>query len=164
LLGATFAKAFGSTTLRGEAGQSTERRFITTQPTDTDRVFASDEAAFVVGIDNTALQDTLISAQYFESRVLDPVAGMTRSRTERQATFLIQRAFRNETIKFRTLWLHSLNRDDGGVQTRLSWQATQNLALGLSIERFYGDRRGLFGEFRDASRAGVDAQWSWQRD
>jgi hypothetical protein len=161
LLGATFAKAFGSTTVRGEVGQSTDRWFITTQTTDSDRVFASDEAAFVVGVDNTALNDTLISAQYFESRVLDPVAGMTRSRTERQATFLIQRTFRNETIKFRTLWLHSLNRDDGGFQTRLSWQATQNLTLGLSIERFYGDRRGLFGEFRDASRAGVDVQWSW---
>ena len=162
LLGMTFAKAFGSTTLRGELGHSTDRWFITTQATDADRVFASDEAAFVVGLDNTLFDNTLISAQYFESRVLDPSAGMTRSRTERQATFLLQRTFHNETIKFRTLWLHSLNRDDGGFQARLSWQATQNTTLGLSIERFYGDRRGLFGEFRDASRAGIDVQWAWQ--
>jgi hypothetical protein len=162
LLGMTFAKTFGSTTLRGELGHSTDRWFITTQAADPDRVFASDEAAFVVGLDNTMLDNLLVSMQYFESRVLDPSAGMTRSRTERQATFLLQRTFRNETIKFRTLWLHSLNRDDGGFQSRLSWQATQNTTLGFSLERFYGDRRGLFGEFRDASRAGVDVQWAWQ--
>lgn len=163
LIGTTFAKALGSTTLRGEVGHSTNRWFITTQSADRGRVFASDEAAFVVGVDNTALNDTLISAQYFESRVLDPVAGMTRSRTERQTTFLIQRTFRNESIRFRALWLHSLNRDDGGFQSRLSWLATGNFTFGLSIERFYGDARGLFGEFRDASRAGIDMQWAWQQ-
>jgi hypothetical protein len=162
LAGMTFAKALGSTTLRGEVGHSTDRWFITTDRPDTDRVFASDEIAFVLGLDNTSFDNTLLSAQYFESRVLDSVLGMTRSRTERQATFLVQMTFRNEALKFRTLWLHSLNRNDGGMQSRLSWQAAENLTLGFSVERFYGDRRGLFGEFRDASRAGIDVQWSWQ--
>jgi hypothetical protein len=50
------------------------------------------------------------------------------------------------------------------VQARISWQATAALSLGLSLERFYGDRNGLFGEFRDASRAGLDLQWAWQRE
>jgi hypothetical protein len=61
------------------------------------------------------------------------------------------------------LWLRSLDRDDGAVQARLSWQATADLSIGLSLERFHGDRSGLFGEFRDASRAGLDMQWTWQR-
>jgi hypothetical protein len=163
LLGLTFSNAFGSTTLRGELGHSTNRWFVTIDNADADRVFASDEAAFVVGLDNTAFANTLISAQYFESRVLDPVAGMTRSRTERQATFLVQRLFRNDSVKLRALWLRSMNRGDGGIQARLSWQASENLTIGVSLERFYGDRRGLFGEFRDASRAGLDVQWSWQK-
>jgi hypothetical protein len=164
LLGMTFSNAFGSTTLRGEIGHSTDRWFITTDTRDHDRVFASDEVAFVLGLDNTALTNTLVSAQYFESRLVDPMLGMTRSRTERQATFVVQRLFRNDSIKFRALWLHSLNRDDGGVQARLSWQYGTSLTLGLSLERFYGDRRGLFGEFRDASRAGMDVQWNWQKE
>jgi hypothetical protein len=163
LSGATFSNAFGSTTLRGEIGYSTDRWFITSDPLDRDRVFASDELAFVIGLDNTAFDDTLLSVQYFESKLLDPAQRMTRERSERQATLLVQRAFRNDSVRLRALWLRSLNRGDGGVQARVSWQAGANLSIGLSLEKFYGDPRGLFGEFRDASRAGLDLQWSWQR-
>jgi hypothetical protein len=163
LVGMTFSNAFGSTTVRGEIGHSTDRWFITTDVSDADRVFSSDEVAFVIGIDNIAMSNTLLSAQYFESRLSDPALGMTRARTERQATLLAQRVFRNDSIKIRALWLHSLNRDDGGVQARLSWQSSSSLSFGVSLERFYGDRRGLFGEFRDASRVGIDMQWNWQQ-
>jgi len=163
LFGATLSNAFGSTTVRGEVGYSADRWFLTTDATDSDRVFPSDELAFVVGLDNTALASTLLSIQYYESVVRDPVALMTRLRRERQATFLAQRSWRNESVRLRALWLRSLDRDDGAVQARISWQAMQSLSIGLSIERFYGDPTGLFGEFRDASRAGIDLQWSWQR-
>lgn len=163
LFGATLSNAFGSTTVRGEVGYSTDRWFLTTSPMDPDRVFPSDELAFVVGLDNTALADTLLSIQYFQSTVRDPAALMTRLRRERQATFLMQRSWRNESVRLRALWLRSLDRDDGGIQARISWQAVANLSIGVSLERFYGERTGLFGEFRDASRAGVDVQWSWQR-
>jgi hypothetical protein len=163
LYGTSFSNAFGSTTVRGEVGYSTDRWFLTTDALDADRVFASDELAFVIGIDNNALADTLLSLQYYESNVLHPVASMTREHAERQITFLVQRSFRNETLRLRALWLSSRNRNDGGVQARLSWQATDNLIVGVSLETFYGDRDGLFGEFRDASRAGIDLQWSWSR-
>jgi hypothetical protein len=164
LFGASVSNAFGSTTVRGEVGYSTDRWFITTAATDPDRVFPSEELAFVVGLDNTALASTLLSVQYFESTVRDPVAQMTRLRRERQATFLMQRSWRNESVRLRALWLRSLDRDDGAVQARISWQATAALSIGVSLERFHGDRNGLFGEFRDASRAGLDMQWAWQRE
>jgi hypothetical protein len=163
LMGATLSNAFGSTTVRGEIGYSADRWFLTTAPTDPDRVFRSDELAFVVGLDNTALADTLLSVQYFQSTVRDPVVGMTRLRRERQATFLMQRSWRNDSFRWRALWLRSVDRDDGAIQARISWQASANLAIGMSVERFYGQRTGLFGEFRDASRAGLDVQWTWQR-
>jgi hypothetical protein len=163
LVGTTLSNAFGSTTVRGEVGYSTDRWFITTDASDPDRVFPSDELALVVGLDNTALANTLLSVQYFESIVRDPAAQMTRLRRERQATLLMQRSWRNESVRVRALWLRSLDRDDGAIQTRLSWQATADLSIGLSLERFYGDRGGLFGEFRDASRAGLDVQLTWQR-
>lgn len=161
LFGASASNAFGSTTLRAEVGYSTDRWFISTDARDLDRVFPSDELAFVIGLDNTALADTLLSVQYFQSHVREPQPGMTRAQDERQATLLVQRSFRNETLRLRALALRSLNRDDGGVQARLSWQATANVSFGISLERFYGVRTGLFGEFREASRVGIDAQWSW---
>jgi hypothetical protein len=163
LFGATVSNAFGSTTVRAELGYSTDRWFITRDPADLDRVFASDEVAFVVGLDNTAVAATVLSLQYFDSQVREPQASMTRSRHERQATLLMQRSFRNDSVRMRALWLRSLNRDDGAIQARLSWQMSANLAIAVSMERFYGVRQGLFGEFRDASRAGVELQWSWLR-
>src|SRR4030095_5194379 len=87
LFGATMSNAFGSTTVRGEVGYSTDRWFITSDAADSDRVFPSHELGVVVGLDNTALADTLLSIQYFESALRDPVAGMTRLRHERQGTF-----------------------------------------------------------------------------
>ncbi|WP_322111037.1 DUF1302 family protein [Steroidobacter sp.] len=164
LFGASFSNAFGSTTVRGELGYSTDRWFITRSVTDPDRVFSSDEFAFVIGVDNVALADTLISVQYFHSQLRDPAPAMTRSSNERQATLLVQRSFRNESLKLRMLALRSLDRDDGGIQARMSWQVSDAFSLSLSLERFYGDRDGLFGEFRDASRIGLEAQWSWARD
>ncbi len=163
LFGATLSNAFGSTTVRGEVGYSTDRWFLTTDTADPDRAFASDELAFVVGLDNTALADTLLSVQYFQSTLQQPAAHMTRLRRERQATFLIQRSWRNESVRLRALWLRSLDRDDGAIQARMSWQASANLAIGVSVERFYGDPAGLFGELSEASRAGIDVQWTWQR-
>ena len=163
LFGATVSNAFGSTTVRGEVGYSTDRWFITADAADPDRVFPSDELAFVVGLDNTAFTDTLVSVQYFQSTLQDPAALMTRLRRERQATFLLQRAWRNDSVRLRALWLRSLDRGDGAVQARLSWQAGANISIGVSVERFYGDPKGLFGEFGAASRAGIDMQWSWQR-
>lgn len=164
LFGAAFSNAFGSTTLRGEVGYSADRWFITENPLDADRAFPADDLSFVIGVDNTTFRDTLLSIQYFESRLQTTDPFMTREPVERQATFLIQRSFRNESWKLRALWLSSLTRGDGGVQARLSWQASANVAVGVSLETFYGDSDGLFGEFREASRAGIDFQWSWTRN
>lgn len=160
LIGGSASTAFGSTTLRTEVAHSTNRWFLTTDPRDADKVFASDELAFVAGLDNTALDNTLLSVQYFQSRMLDPAVGATRDRDEKQMTLLVQRSFANETVKLRTLWLTSLNDQDDAVQAQLSWQVTTSLTLAVSVEQFYGDRTGVFGEFRAASRAGVSFEWA----
>jgi hypothetical protein len=160
LIGGSASNAFGRTTLRTEVAYSTDRWFLTTDPRDADKVFASDEVSYVIGIDNTTFDNTLISAQYFQSRVLDLASGATRDRDERQMTLLVQRSFANETFKLRALWLTSLNQHDDALQAHLSWQMSSSLTLALSFERFYGDRTGLFGEFRDASRAGLSIEWA----
>lgn len=72
----------------------------------------------------------------------------------------MQRSFANETVKLRALWLTSLNDHDDAVQAQLSWQVTSSFTLALSFEKFYGDREGVFGEFRDASRAGIGFEWA----
>jgi hypothetical protein len=160
LFGGSASNAFGSTTLRTEIAYSTDRWFLTVDPSDADKVYSSDELAFVAGLDNTAFDDTLISVQYFQSRVLDPMPGATRENDERQITALMQRSFSNETIKVRALWLTSLNDHDDAVQAQLSWQMTGSLTIAVAFECFYGDRDGVFGQFRDASRVGLSLEWT----
>jgi hypothetical protein len=160
LIGGSASNAYASTTLRSEVAYSTDRWFLTNDPRDTDKVFQSDEVAYVIGVDNTTFDNTLLSAQYFQSRVLGMASGATRDRDERQLTFLVQRSFANEALRFRALWLTSLNQHDDAVQAHLSWQMSSSWTIALSFERFYGDPRGLFGEFRDASRAGLSIEWA----
>lgn len=159
LIGGTFANAFGSTTLRGEAGYSTNRWFMTSNPNVSTRVFVSPELAWVIGIDNLSFSNTLLSVQYFQSTVLESDIGMTREKHERQVTALLQRKFANDSLTIRALGLYSLNRRDSGVQAKLSWAVGTHWTLAASVDSYNGDREGLFGEFRNASRWGLHVEW-----
>ena len=159
LIGGTFANAFGSTTLRGEAGYSTSRWFVTEDPLDADRVIGSPEISWVVGVDNTALTNTLLSLQYFQSTLVDSPSGVVRDRTERQLTALIQRRFANDAVSLRALWLHRINRSDNALSARIAWQVADRLSIAASVDLFSGDRIGLFGEFQGASRWGLHVEW-----
>lgn len=159
LMGGTFANAFGSTTLRGEVGYSTDRWFITSNPQVSSRVFVSPELAWVIGIDNLSFSNTLLSAQYFQSTVLENDSGMTRDKHERQITALLQRKFANDSLTIRALGLYSINRRDSGVQAKLSWALGTHWAIAASVDSYNGDREGLFGEFRNASRWGLHLEW-----
>ena len=51
LLGGSFSNVFGDTTFRSEAGYSSDRYFLTNNPTDEDGVFSTAEFSYVLGVD-----------------------------------------------------------------------------------------------------------------
>lgn len=55
--------------LRVETGYSTRRWFLSSAPDDEDGVFPSSELAYVIGLDYTGIDHTLLSAQVFQSHL-----------------------------------------------------------------------------------------------
>ncbi len=152
LLGSSFNKAFGDWVLRGELGYSSDRFYLSTDPTDSDGVIKSGEFSTVLGLDFQGITDTFISAQFFQTRITSYEKGIAQDKLENSATLLLERKFLNETVTAELLLIHSFNDADGLLQAEWSYQLRSNIFLKLGVDVFYGDREGLFGQFDDRDR------------
>ncbi|TQV82219.1 DUF1302 family protein [Denitrobaculum tricleocarpae] len=152
LIGGSFNNAFADWVLRGEAGYSSDRFFITEEADDRDGVVESGEVSYVLGLDYQGFSDTLLSAQLFQSLITDYDEGIVQDQLETSATFLLERNFMNETLKLSLLVIQSLNLGDGVAQAELDYQFTSNVNLTLGADIFYGDEDGLYGQFRNRDR------------
>lgn len=154
VIGGTFSNAFGDFTVRGEMAYSTDRFFITEDPSDSDGIFETGEFGYVLGLDYQYDADLLMSGQLFQSVLIDDAPGAVRDRVDSTASLLVEKEFRNDTIKASALLLQSVNNGDGLVQADVSYRWRSNVILKLGADVFYGDGDGLFGQF-DADRKSV---------
>lgn len=152
LFGGSFNNAFDDWVLRGEAGYSSDRFFVTEEQDDRDGVADSGEVSYVLGLDYQGFSDTLLSAQIFQSLITDYDDGILQDQLETSATFLVERNFMNETLKLSLLIIQGLNLGDGVAQAELDYQLTSNVNLTLGADIFYGDEDGLYGQFRNRDR------------
>ncbi len=152
LVGGTFSNAFGDLTIRGELAYSTDKRFLTTNPNDSNGVIKNDEFAYVLGFDWFGLEDSLISFQLFQSTIINPKSQLTRPETDTTITLLLNKDFFNETLSAEILFLHNLNDSDGLMRPKLTYEWQDDVKVWLGFDIFYGDNRGLFGEFSDNDR------------
>jgi len=146
VVGGTLSNAFGSVTLRAEAGYISDTYHISKNQL-TRGIARSPELSSVVGFDYQGLDDTLISLQWFQSHLIDYDAQILRAQTGQSVTLLLQRNYANETWQAGLLMIHSLTQEDGLIQPRLSHQLRSNIELWGGADLFYGDHEGLFGQF-----------------
>jgi len=161
LIGGTFSNAFGSFTLRGEVGYSTNRHYLNTDLSDPDGIHRSNEFSYVLGLDYNGIEDTFISVQFFQSIVTNHNAGMTRDKVDNQMTFLIDRNFMNDTLKASALLIQSLNDGDGLAQFDLEFEYRDNITLKAGVDVFYGSRDGLLGQFSHNDRMTLTVEFSF---
>lgn len=162
LAGLTFSNAFGDLTLRGELGYSFGRRF------PVDDAFARtshrklDELSYVIGLDWYGIRETLLSVQLFQSLLTGHGGGeVVRERSEWNATFLARRDFLNDALTADLQWIVSLNRGDGLIRARVSYELRDGLRLWLSGDFFHGRRSGIFGQFGARDRLSVGMEWTF---
>ena len=161
LAGASTSSAFGDFTFRSEMGYTTRRFFSVDDLDDLDGVAPSGELSYVIGLDWSGLSETLLSGQVFQSWVTNGVPGLRRDRLETTLSFLLRREFLNDTLVFSLLWLHGINRGDGLARLRLDYEFSDSLLGRLGFDGFYGDSRGLFGQFDQRDRLVMGFEWSW---
>jgi hypothetical protein len=152
VLGGTFSRALGDWVARGELGYFSKRFFVTTDPADADGVAESPELSYVLGIDWSGLSDTFISAQLFQSWLLNHKQGFTRPELDTNLTFLMRREFWNDTLTAEILWITNTNDGDGLVRPKVEYDLEDNVSIWAGLDVFYGDRDGLFGQFDDNDR------------
>jgi hypothetical protein len=161
LIGATFSNAFGKLTVRGEAGYTIGRYFPTQDVNDADGVDKSGELAYVAGLDWFGFGDTVLSFQFFQSILTDGGRGLLRDDVENMVSFLAQRDFLNDSLVLSTIWVHNLNDNDGFVRPKLKYELGTGMDVWAGVDVFYGTKRGLFGEFNDASRVVFGFEYSF---
>ena len=159
LIGGTFSNAFGTTVLRGEIGYNFDRYFLTTDLATTEGVLKTNELDYVLGLDFSHFQHTLISMQMFQSRLADNAPTLLRDRVDTTFTFLVNRTFQNEKWVAELLWVHDINDSDGLVRPKLSYKGIDNLTVWVGADVFYGDPIGTFGQFDRQDRVLFGIKW-----
>jgi len=152
IIGGTFSNAFGDWVIRGESGYFTDSFFLTDDASDPDGVVESPELSYVLGLDWSGMEDTFLSAQLFQSWVTDSPDGLVRDELDTSLTFLARRDYFNDTLQAEVLWLVNTNDGDGLIRPKLAYEWQDNVKTWVGADIFYGDRDGLFGQFRDNDR------------
>ncbi len=164
LYGGSFSNAFGKLTVRGEIGLSDDKAFTSNDlfhaRSDSFGLVRSDELGWVLGLDWYGMPQSMLSFQYFESRVDDDLP-LDRETVERNVTGFYRWWSRSEKLEARLMWMHNLERNDGLVRPEVRYQWLDMTRLWIGYDHFYGTRLGLFGQFRDQSRLrmGLGLQW-----
>jgi hypothetical protein len=161
LVGGTFSTVFDDFALRGELGFSGDRFFITSDTNDADGVVDSGELSYVLGLDYQGWRDWFISAQFFQSIVLDTAPGLVRDDTDTTVTLLVRRDFINDSLQVEALLIHSANEGDGVLQASLDYEWHTNIRLRIGADVFYGTARGLFGQFTEKDRVSVGVEFGF---
>ena len=152
VLGGSFSRAFGDWVVRGELGYFSNRFFLTKDPAARDGVASSAELSYVFGLDWSGAEDTFISMQLFQSWLPDHQGGFVRPELDTNVTFLARRNFWNDTLTAELLWIANTNDNDGLLRPKLSYELEDNVEVWAGLDVFYGNRKGLFGQFDDNDR------------
>ncbi len=156
LLGGSASTALGDWVLRTELAYETDRyqRSVVSLP----GVVKTNQWGSVIGLDYQGWTDQLISLQWFQSRVLGQNNLTVKDERENIISLIWEHRFLNDTLTFRASNLSSLNRHDGLVRVKMSYNLISNLDVYLGGDRFYGNHKGLFGQFDQADRVAVGAE------
>jgi len=161
LFGGTLSNAFDDFILRTELGYSTNSYFVSHDASDLDGIEEVGELSYVIGLDYSGITDTFLSAQIFQSIITEDLANVTRDQVENTVTFLAERTFANESWKIETLFLHSLNDNDGLVRPKISHELTSDIDIWASADVFYGTSTGLYGQYGKNDRISIGFEWGF---
>jgi len=151
LLGSTLSNAFASMTLRAELAYSSAT-YHSSADFQQRAIVESGELASVLGLDWQGPETVFVSAQWFQSHLLDYRPEVLREQTEHTLSLLYQQGFANEAWELKVLVLHSLNHHDNWLQLKLKYFMQSNFEVWLSSDRFSGDALSLFGQFDERDR------------
>ncbi|MCK5355026.1 MAG: hypothetical protein KAJ63_07895, partial [Methyloprofundus sp.] len=161
VIGATASNAFDDWVIRGEIGYFTEHYFIGNNPLLNQGVVKSPELQYALGLDWNAPWDVLVSMQLIQSWMIHDAQQSTRDKLDTTLTGLIRRNFLYDSLTAELLVIGNINNGDGIIRPKISYEWLDNLKTWVGADIFYGDRRGVFGQFNNNSRVVMGVEVSF---
>ncbi len=158
LIGGTFNKVIGSSTIRGELAYIFDQNFISSNPDISNGVQTSNVYKSVFGIDYIK-GENIISAQLFSDIIIEGISPFNRDRFETNTSLKLSREMMNDNLSAEVLWVHNHNHGDGYVRPQLSYWMNSSIQLLIESSVFYGNENQLFGQFRNRNRLSIAMKW-----
>ena len=150
LYGLSSDYAKGDFVFRLESAYIKDRYYLNTNKPQ--GVKKSDTASYVFGVDWYGLEQSVVSAQLYQSVLLNFDDGFMRDKVDTTMTLLYKKEWLNETLHFEALGIYNFNDKDGLLKPRLSYEINDETLLYSELDYFFGNKNGLYGEFRDVDR------------
>ena len=150
-LGASAAKTYGDYAVRVEATLSDRRHFHGR----VHGIYPSPEFAAVVGVGWTALANTRLDVQLFQTSTLDHAPNMVRDETEMTAVLHAERTFPGSGLAASLTAHHGLSGQGALIRPRLTWRAGKALSLTAFADFFEGRQDAFYGQFDHRDRVGL---------
>lgn len=135
---------------RLEAGFTQDKQLLNAQGQR--GIAKSDEVAYIFGVDWYGLEESLVSMQLNQSYLLSSKNGFSRPKEDSTLTFLYKKDLMNNTLHGEVLAIHNINDGDGLIRPKLSYELDEESLVYTGLDVFYGDRDGLYGQFREQNR------------
>jgi len=158
-IGASASNAFGNFIFRMELAYNTDTYLASRvqdpgNTTNVNQVTATGELGYIFGLDWTGLSDTFVSAQLFQSHLLDG-SDFSRDDVDTNLTLLVRRNFLNESLKLELLWIYHLNADDNLLRISGDYELASEVSMTLYADFFEGRASELFGQFDEKDQVGI---------
>jgi hypothetical protein len=150
-LGATVAKDFGNILLKGEAVYTRDRWFIVDNPLDPDGATQQDTLDYVVGIEHSYTNGTLLNVQLFQRWYTDHDSDILFDELETGISLYASKEIASR-VDAELLLVTSLNRSDWMARPKVTWEMSDNWWLAVGADIFGGESSALFGRFDDSDR------------
>ena len=152
--GASFAKPVGGIVFRGELAYASGVAWNAAPagPPE-ERIIEEGKFSYVVAADWRGIENTLLSLQYFQDRAFVGSKPLLRPKNDNFITFYARHETLQDRLTVDFQWLTNLNDGDGLLRPKIRYELSDSLRFMVGGDWFYGNRQGVFGEFRNVSRA-----------
>ena len=159
--GATLAKDFSTVLVKAEILFTKDRRYSVKNLNDNDGVVKQNTLDYVIGLERTLLDGTLVNFQAFQRWYTDHDSDILYDEFESGVSFFTQKEFSSRTTA-EFLIISSLNRPDWMVRPRITWDLTGNWQMAVGTDIFGGKSKGyIAGRFEDSSRVYGQARYTF---
>ena len=159
-LGTTLAKDFGPILLKAEAIYTWNRWVNVDDANSATGVVEQDIMDYVVGLEHTFIDGTLLNFQFFQRWYTDHDSDILFDRFESGLSLYASTEFNSKTDA-EILLVSGLNRSDWMLRPKVTWDLSSNWWLAVGVDIFGGDSIGLFGRFDDSDRVYGNVRYSF---